>query len=110
MKAKEVLEILNITRPTLTSYVKKGLIKVTQSSQNGKYDYDEDSVYALQKNCVMSKDQSRKIEELNDKINKLSNMLKNCVIVFEYLQQIRLLTPQAVEAKDRIKKELEQNF
>ena len=29
MKAKEVLELLQITRPTLTKYVKEGLIKVT---------------------------------------------------------------------------------
>jgi len=28
MKSKEVLELLQITRPTLTKYVKEGLIKV----------------------------------------------------------------------------------
>lgn len=110
MKAKEVLKTLNITRPTLTSYVKKGLIKVTQSSENGKYDYDEESVYALQTNCLMTKGQTERISELEAKVDKLSKMLANCVTVFEYLQQIRLLTPQAVEAKENIKKELEQSF
>lgn len=46
MKAKEVLKILKVTRPTLTSYVQRGLIKTTQLT-NGFYDYDEDSVLAL---------------------------------------------------------------
>lgn len=44
MKAKEVLSILQITRPTLTKYVKNGTIKV-QVLPNGRYDYDEKSVY-----------------------------------------------------------------
>ncbi len=44
MKASEVLKILQVTRPTLTRYVKRGLIKVTKK-KNGQYDYDADSVY-----------------------------------------------------------------
>lgn len=44
MKAKEVLSILRITRPTLTKYVKNGTIKV-QVLPNGRYDYDKKSVY-----------------------------------------------------------------
>ena len=31
MKAKEVLKLLNITRVTLCTYVRKGLIKVTKT-------------------------------------------------------------------------------
>lgn len=46
MKAKEVLKILQITRPTLTKYVKEGVIK-TLSSHNGQYVYDDESVYAF---------------------------------------------------------------
>lgn len=46
MKAYKVLKLLNITRPTLTSYVKTGKIK-TKTNPNGFYDYDEESVYAL---------------------------------------------------------------
>ena len=46
MKSKEVLELLQITRPTLTKYVKTGLIKTT-TMPNGYYDYDEESVYRL---------------------------------------------------------------
>lgn len=44
MKANEVLRILNISRPTLTKYVKLGKIKVTAKG-NGRYDYDASSVY-----------------------------------------------------------------
>ena len=46
MKSKEVLELLQITIPTLTKYVKEGLIKVN-ILPNGRYDYDKDSVYKL---------------------------------------------------------------
>ena len=44
MKAKEVMQILRISNPTLSTYVKKGWIKVTKMP-NGRYIYDEDSVY-----------------------------------------------------------------
>lgn len=46
IKSKEVLELLQITRPTLTKYVKTGLIKTT-TLPNGRYDYDKDSVYRI---------------------------------------------------------------
>ena len=54
MKANEVLQILQITRPTLTKYVKTGKIKVTIKG-NGQYDYDVDSVYKM-----LNKDIERK--------------------------------------------------
>jgi putative resolvase len=43
MKAKEVLKILKITRPTLCKYVKEGKIK-TFKNVNGQYTYDKNSV------------------------------------------------------------------
>ena len=46
MTAKEVLRILQITRPTLTKYVKEGKLKVTVKG-NGRYDYEADSVYKM---------------------------------------------------------------
>lgn len=49
MRAKEVLSILGITRPTLCKYVKQGLIKV-DSVINGQYRYNKDSVMELLKN------------------------------------------------------------
>ena len=54
MKAKEVLQILRVSRPTLTKYVREGLVKVTLKG-NGQYDYDADSVYQ-----VLNKDVERK--------------------------------------------------
>lgn len=46
MKAKEVLTILNISRPTLSKYVKQGIIKAIKNPM-GDYIYDDDSVYAF---------------------------------------------------------------
>lgn len=46
MKANEVLNILNISRPTLTKYVKEGKVKATKL-HNGRYEYDKESVYSL---------------------------------------------------------------
>ena len=46
MKSKEVLELLQITRPTLTKYVKEGIIKTT-TLPNGRYDYNEESVFKI---------------------------------------------------------------
>ena len=54
MKAKEVLQLLKVTRQTLTKYVKEGRVKVTVKG-NGQYDYDSDSVYKL-----LNKDIERK--------------------------------------------------
>lgn len=48
MKAKEVLKILNITRPTLCKYVKQGLVKI-DACINGQYRYNAESVYNLLK-------------------------------------------------------------
>lgn len=46
MKSKEVLELLQISRPTLCKYVKQGIIQTT-TMVNGQYDYHKDSVYKL---------------------------------------------------------------
>lgn len=49
MRAKEVLKILSISRPTLCKYVKQGLIKV-DSVINGQYRYNKESVLNLLNN------------------------------------------------------------
>lgn len=46
MKSKEVLELLQITRPTLTKYVKEDIIR-TITLPNGRYDYNKDDVFKL---------------------------------------------------------------
>ena len=45
---------MQITRPTLTKYVKEGLIEVT-TLPNGRYDYSKESVYK-----IFNKDVKRK--------------------------------------------------
>ena len=49
MKAKEVMKTLSISRQTLCNYVKQGLIKI-DSTINGKYRYNKESVYKLLNN------------------------------------------------------------
>lgn len=46
MRSADVLRALKITRPTLTKYVKEGLIRVIHKP-NGQYDYNQDDVYGL---------------------------------------------------------------
>ena len=46
MKAKEVMNLLHISRGTLYNYTKSGIIKGTKLS-NGYYNYDENSVFAF---------------------------------------------------------------
>lgn len=46
MKSGEVLSLLQISRQTLARYVKQGILKVTELP-NGRYDYDEESVYKI---------------------------------------------------------------
>lgn len=46
MRACEVMKLLKISRTTLYRYVKRGLILI-DSSINGKYIYNANSVYAL---------------------------------------------------------------
>jgi len=75
MKSKEVLKLLKITRPTLTKYVKNGLISVIEKP-NGQYDYIDDSVYSL-----LTKNKKRSVaiycrvstnKQKNDLINQVN--------------------------------------
>lgn len=49
LKAKEVMQILNISRPTLCHYVRDGRIKVVPNPTGKQYLYDKDSVLKLVK-------------------------------------------------------------
>jgi hypothetical protein len=46
LKAKEVMNILSISRQTLSNYVKQGLVKI-DTTINGKYRYNKESVFNL---------------------------------------------------------------
>lgn len=69
VKAKEVLDLLKITRQTLSNYVQSGIIKVT-ILPNGRYDYSKEDVYAFvnktanKKTCIYARvsDSSQKHE------------------------------------------------
>lgn len=63
MKAKEVLKILNITRPTLSKYVKTGKILV-DAKINGQYIYNDESVNALLTNTEPVKKDSSEFQDL----------------------------------------------
>lgn len=54
MKANEVLNLLRVTRSTLTKYVKESFIKV-EKLPNNRYEYVTESVYAF-----LNKDVKRK--------------------------------------------------
>ena len=49
LKANEVMALLNISRPTLCHYVKKGLITIDSNYTGKQYRYNKDSVMALLK-------------------------------------------------------------
>jgi len=77
MKAKEVLNLLRITRQTLTKYVKEGILKV-ETLPNGRYEYDEESVYAFlnkdvkRKTCIYARVSTAKQKaDLEDQIELL---------------------------------------
>lgn len=79
MTAKEVLQVLRISRITLSSYVKKGLIKVTLKG-NKRYDYESESVYKLLNKDIERKtyiyarvSTSKQKADLENQINLLKN-------------------------------------
>lgn len=83
MKAKEVLELLKISRPTLAKYVREGRIRVTVMP-NGLYDYNDEDVYKIlyrginKKTCIYARvsDKSQ-IEDLENEIAKLKEYCTN---------------------------------
>lgn len=75
MKAKKVLKLLQVTRPTLCSYVRKGYIK-TFVMPSGRYEYDDNSVYEFM--GIKNRDVAIYSRvPVNDPI-KLDEQLKHC--------------------------------
>lgn len=79
VKAKEVLQVLQISRPTLARYVKDGKLKVTVKG-NGQYDYDVDSVYKMLNKDIERKtyiyarvSTSKQKEDLENQVRLLTN-------------------------------------
>jgi predicted site-specific integrase-resolvase len=80
MKAAEVLNLLRISRPTLTNYVKQGYLKVAMLP-NGRYDYNDKSVYRFmnkdipRKNVIYARVSTRKQKkDLENQIQLLKHL------------------------------------
>ena len=58
MKAKEVMELLEISRRTLTRYITKGIIKGNRLP-TGRYIYYDESVYKLANKKNYTKDSEK---------------------------------------------------
>ena len=95
MKSKEVLRLLQISRVTLTRYVKSGRVRV-KKLPNGYYDYNEDDVYKLigkeysRKNVIYARVSTNK--QKNDLQNQIDNirqfMSANGIVVDEVYSDI----------------------
>lgn len=79
MNAKKALSILNVSRTTLMNYVNDGRIKATKLF-NGRYEYDDDSVYALlnhdlpRKVCLYARVSTQKQKvDLDNQVSLLKN-------------------------------------
>lgn len=73
MKAKEVMEALDISRRTLSRYITKGIIE-GKRLPTGQYIYDDESVYKL---AGKKADKADKAIKKAIKANK-----KSCVIIY----------------------------
>lgn len=88
MRSKEVLQLLKVSRVTLSSYVRNGCIKVTKTA-NGYYDYDDHSVYSFlgrskRFNVIYARVSTYKQKGgLDRQINKLENYCDNNDISFK---------------------------
>ena len=95
MKAAEVLKLLRIARNTLSIYVKEGRIKVN-ILPNGRYDYDDKSVYAFlnknipRKTVIYARVSTLKQKkDLENQIELLKNWcFQNGIILNEVYQDI----------------------
>ena len=98
---------LNITRPTLTKYVKTGLIKV-DSKINGQYNYNEESIKRLLNN-EYEDHLIKPVKVETDKdydaiIDDLIKILDNEAAIMTQLGQLRLLQPTSIERLKENKK------
>ena len=94
MKAKEVMNILGISRITLYTYVKKGYIQVTKLP-GGQYNYDSQSVFKLVKNSkrvnvIYARVSTYKQkDDLTRQINRLSDYCqKKNIIIYNIYSEI----------------------
>lgn len=81
MKACEVLNLLRVSRPTLTNYVKQGIIDAVKLP-NGRYDYNEKTVYGFmnkdipRKNVLYARVSTKK--QKKDLLNQIQSLKSYC--------------------------------
>ena len=90
LRSKDVLQLLRVTRQTLSKYVRDGKIHV-RKLPNGHYDYDSDDVYAIfnknveRKTCLYARVSTAKQKpDLENQISMLKQFL------FRYCQRDQL--------------------
>lgn len=87
MKAIKVMNILNISRSTLSKYVKEKKIHIRINKHNGRYVYDPKSVYELasnysKNNVIYARVSTYKQKsQLENQINKIKNYCSNNSII-----------------------------
>ena len=81
LRSKDVLQLLRVTRQTLSKYVRDGKIHV-RKLPNGHYDYDSDDVYAIfnknveRKTCLYARASTAK--QKPDLENQISMLKQFC--------------------------------
>lgn len=95
MKASKVMNILGITRPTLSKYVKLGYIK-TIILPNGRYDYDAHSVYNF---IGKSSTDNRKVISYVRSLNSsfYNSLVQQQEIISTYSNQNKLFIDEKLE-------------
>jgi len=112
MRSKEALKVLGVTRVSLYTYVKKGIIKVIKM-ENGFYEYDNESIYNFigkrnRKNVIYARvsthkqkdDLTRQVEYISSYCK--SNNIKVDNIYSEIESGITLDRPKFQEMLDEI--------
>ena len=90
MRAKEALRILGVSRVSLWTYVKKGIIKVTKL-KNGYYEYDDNSIYAFigkrdRKNIIYTRvSTSKQKDDLKRQIDYVSSYCESKHIHIDHI-------------------------
>lgn len=75
MRAKDVLKLLRITRPTLSKYVKEGIIR-TIDIGNGRYDYNDEDIYIFLNGGLSRKTYIYTIGSYKEAVNTSITFLK----------------------------------
>lgn len=94
MKAKDVIKVLGCSYATLSRYVKDGKLKLVKVLDNGRFDYDEKSVYDMLDNSYSTKsdrDFVLVVDHFGNKSRFFVDSLTSRKII-EYLNQLERIS------------------